>query len=120
MSKIVTVGATVLFAFLVSAVHFNVAQARTVALAAVNNFKNSAAVCQCSRTICASASKRAKEKFPQDAWGWRTMLCAVVRQTQCSIAKPPPGQSNSLGCLRTAKRVVSPQCNAALDTAYVR
>jgi hypothetical protein len=30
------------------------------------------------------------------------------------------GQSNILGCLRTAKRVVSPQCNAALDTAYVR
>jgi hypothetical protein len=30
------------------------------------------------------------------------------------------GQSNILGCLRTAKRVVSPQCNAALDTAYGR
>ena len=30
------------------------------------------------------------------------------------------GQSNILGCLRTANRVVSPQCNAALDTAFVR
>jgi hypothetical protein len=56
---------------------------------AVNNFKNSAVVCQCSQTICASASKRAKEKFPQDALDWRTMLCAVVRQTHCSIARPP-------------------------------
>ena len=30
------------------------------------------------------------------------------------------GQSNILGCLRTATRVVSPQCHAALDTAFVR
>ena len=30
------------------------------------------------------------------------------------------GQSNILGCLRTATRVVSSQCNAALDTAFVR
>jgi hypothetical protein len=30
------------------------------------------------------------------------------------------GQSKILGCLRTANRVVSPQCNAALDTAFVR
>ena len=30
------------------------------------------------------------------------------------------GQSNILGCLRTANRVVSPQCHAALDTAFVR
>jgi hypothetical protein len=30
------------------------------------------------------------------------------------------GQSNILGCLRTAKYMVSPQCNAALDAAYVR
>ena len=30
------------------------------------------------------------------------------------------GQSNILGCLRTGKRVVSPQCNAALDAAFLR
>jgi hypothetical protein len=30
------------------------------------------------------------------------------------------GQSNILGCLRTANRVVSPQCNAALDAAFLR
>ena len=30
------------------------------------------------------------------------------------------GQSNILGCLRTSQRVVSPQCHAALDTAFVR
>src|SRR6516162_5902824 len=30
------------------------------------------------------------------------------------------GQSNILGCLRTAKYMVSPQCNAALDAAYAR
>jgi len=29
-------------------------------------------------------------------------------------------QSNILACLRTAERVVSPQCHAALDTAFVR
>jgi hypothetical protein len=30
------------------------------------------------------------------------------------------GQSNILGCLRIAERVVSPQCHAALDMAFVR
>jgi hypothetical protein len=30
------------------------------------------------------------------------------------------GQSNILGCLRTATRVVSSQCGAALDTAFLR
>jgi hypothetical protein len=30
------------------------------------------------------------------------------------------GQSNILGCLRTATRVVSSQCSAALDTAFLR
>src|SRR5262245_24074369 len=30
------------------------------------------------------------------------------------------GGSNILGCLRTAQRVVSPQCHAALDMAFVR
>jgi hypothetical protein len=32
----------------------------------------------------------------------------------------PSGQSNILGCLRTAKRVVSPQCHAALDVVFPR
>ena len=31
-----------------------------------------------------------------------------------------PGQGNLLGCLRTATAVVSPQCSAALDTAFLR
>ena len=30
------------------------------------------------------------------------------------------GQSNILGCLRTATRIVSSQCSAALDTAFLR
>jgi len=30
------------------------------------------------------------------------------------------GRGNVLGCLRTAKRVVSPQCHAALDAAFPR
>ena len=39
--------------------------------------------------LFASASKRAKENFPKDALGWPTMLCTVVRETRCSIARPP-------------------------------
>jgi len=40
----------------------------------------------------------------------------AVQYCQAVVA----GQSSILGCLRTANRVVSPQCNAALDAAYVR
>jgi hypothetical protein len=32
----------------------------------------------------------------------------------------PSGPSNILGCLRTAQRVVSPQCHAALDVVFQR
>jgi hypothetical protein len=30
------------------------------------------------------------------------------------------GQGNILGCLTTARRLVSARCNAALDAAYLR
>ena len=32
----------------------------------------------------------------------------------------PSGQGNILGCLRTAQRLVSPQCHAALDVVFPR
>ena len=81
MSKIVTVGATVLFAFLISAVHLNVAQAqtRTVAVACGKQLQK-----QCGgMPVLANNLRECLQKSQGK------ILCAVVRQTHCSIARPP-------------------------------
>ena len=121
MSKIVTVGATVLFAFLVSAVHFNVAQARTVALACGKQLQK-----QCGGMPVLANNLRECLQKSQGKISPRCVGLAnnVVRSCETDALQhcqaTAAGQSNILGCVRTAKRVVSPQCNAALDTAYVR
>ena len=110
-------------AILLSAVHFNVAQAqtRTVALACGKELQK-----QCGGVPVLQNNMR---ECIQKSHGKLSPRCValannVVRSCdrdalqhcQAIVA----GQSNILGCLRTAKRVVSPQCSAALDTAFLR
>ena len=66
--------------------------------------------------------KDARKSFPQDALHWRAMLCACVMSTQAvfarALSRVPNG--NIVGCLTMARHMVSSQCNAALDAAYLR
>ena len=110
-------------AILLSAVHFNVvqAQARTVALACGKELQK-----QCGGMPVLANNLRECLQKSQGKISARCVGLAnnVVRSCETDALQhcqaTAAGQSNILGCLRTAKRVVSPQCNAALDTADVR
>jgi hypothetical protein len=110
-------------AILLSAVHFNVvqAQARTVALACGKELQK-----QCGGMPVLANNLRECLQKSQGKISARCVALAnnVVRSCETDALQhcqaTAAGKSNILGCLRTAKRVVSPQCNAALDTAYVR
>ncbi|MFZ0986483.1 MAG: hypothetical protein WAN27_01955 [Xanthobacteraceae bacterium] len=73
-------------AMLISAFHYNVAQAKSrsaVAVACGKELK-----IQCSGVAGRKQHARVpRVKFPEDALDWRTMLCACVIEVQCSFAK---------------------------------
>jgi hypothetical protein len=74
--------------FLISALHYNVAQAKSRTATAVACGKELQKQCSgvpVRQIKCSSAFKRLR--FPQDVTHWRTMLCACVIETQCSVAK---------------------------------
>jgi hypothetical protein len=110
-------------AILLSAVHFNVAQAqtRTVALACGKQLQK-----QCGGVPVLQNKIRECLQKSQGKIAPRCVALAnnVVRSCERDALQHcqaiTAGQSNILGCLRTAKRVVSWQCSAALDTAFLR
>jgi hypothetical protein len=111
-------------AVLISAAHFNVAQAqdnRAVDLACGKELINLCTgvtvgannVLDCLRknqdklsTRCAALAHNVASRCDRDA----------VRLCQGVVG----GQGNILGCLTTARRSVSRRCNAALDAAFLR
>ena len=109
-------------AMLISAVHHNVAQAKsrsTVASACGKEFQKQCTgvpvygnnMLECLRTAklsarCAALAHNIGRMCDRDA----------VLRCQGVVA----GQGNILGCLTAARGSVSPQCNAALNAAYLR
>jgi hypothetical protein len=107
---------------LISAVHYNVAQAKNRTAAAVACGKelqrrctgvpaqgNNVLACLQKAQVsarCAALAHRVVRMCDRDA----VQLCHGV------VA----GQGNLLGCLTTARGVVSSPCNAALDAAFLR
>jgi len=108
--------------FLISAVHYDVAQARSRHAAAVacgqelkkqcsgvpvkaNNMLECLQKAQVSPR-CFALAHRVVRMCDRDA----------VQRCEGVVA----GQGNILGCLTTARRSVSAQCNAALDAAFLR
>ena len=109
-------------AMLISAVHYDVAQAKSRAAVAAacgkelqkqctgvpvlaNNMLECLQKAKLSRR-CAALAHNIVRMCDRDA----VQLCQGV------VA----GQGNILGCLSTARGAVSPQCNAALNAAYLR
>ena len=76
-------------AILGSVANLNVAQAksRAGALACGKQLQKQCGGVPVLANNLRECRKRAKERFPQDALHWRTMLLAVVRETPCNIAK---------------------------------
>jgi hypothetical protein len=65
--------------------------------------------------------KKSEGKLPQSCIGLANYVVGSCERDALQYCQAvAAGQSNILGCLRTSQRVVSPQCHAALDTAFVR
>jgi hypothetical protein len=115
-------------AILISAAHFNVAQAQN------NPRRDRAAALACGQELkkqCGGVPVRANNMLEclqkdQEKLSKRCVALAnnVARMCDRDAAQRcgdvVAGSGNILGCLTTAKRSVSRRCNAALDAAFLR
>jgi hypothetical protein len=97
-------------AILISAAHFDVAQAQ----------KRRAADIACGKEL-QKHCKRDQDKLPKRCAALannivRTCDRDALQRCQGNVM----GQGSILGCLTTARRSVSARCNAALDAAFLR
>jgi len=115
-------------AILISAVHFNVAQAqdntkkgRAVAVACGKELKNQCSGVPVQANNMLECLQKSREKLSTRC---ATLANNVVRMCDRDAARlcqgVVAGQGNILECLTTARRSVSSRCNAALDAAYLR
>jgi hypothetical protein len=109
-------------AMLISPIHYNVAQAKSrsaVALACGKELQKQCTGVPAQANNMLECLEKAQVSRRCHALAHhivRTCERDAVQRCQGVVA----GQGNILGCLTTAKGTVSPQCNAALDAAYLR
>src|SRR5262245_45283972 len=113
-----------LFAILISAAQFNVAQAQQSGTAALRCGKELQKQCGGVPVLANNLLECMKKSQGKISARCVAFANYVVRSCERDAVQycqaVAAGHSNILGCLRTAKRVVSPQCHAALDTAFLR
>jgi hypothetical protein len=116
-------------AILISAVHFNVAQAQespkkdrvAVALACGKQLKN-----QCSGVPVVGYNllaclQKSEQKLSTRCAALANNLVRMCDRDASRLCKGVvAGDGNIIGCLTTAKRSVSSRCNAAIDAAFLR
>ena len=108
--------------FLISVLHYNVAQAksRTATAAACGKELQQ----QCSRVPVAANNMLECLQKAQVSSRCAALAHRVVRMCDRDAVQlcqgVLAGQGNVLGCLTTAKGSVSPRCNAALNAAFIR
>ena len=76
--------------FLIFAIHYNVAQARSRHAAAVacgQELKKQCSGVPVKANNMLECLQKAQVSLPQDVSHWRTALCACVIGTQCNVAK---------------------------------
>src|SRR5262245_19508773 len=116
--------ATVLVATLISSAHFNVAQAqisRATALACGKQLQKQCGGVPVLANNMQECMKKSQGKLSARCVSFANYVVGSCERDAVQYCQAvAAGQSNILGCLRTAKRVVSPQCNAALDAAFLR
>jgi hypothetical protein len=124
MQRTVRFSAIAAIAILISVANFNVAEAqssRAAALACGKELQK-----QCGGVPVLANNMQECLKKSQGKLSARCVAFANYVVSSCErdavqyCQAVAAGQSNILGCLRTANRVVSPQCNAALDAAFLR
>jgi hypothetical protein len=121
MQKTVCYGAIV--AILISAVHFNVAQAqsRSAAVACGKELIKLCASVPVAANNMLECLRKDQEKLPKRCVALANNVVRMCDRDAVQLCGGVVASSgNILGCLTTARRSVSSRCNAALDAAYVR
>jgi hypothetical protein len=111
-------------AILISAAQFNVAQAqisRAAALACGKELQKQCGGVPVLANNMNECLKKSQGKLSARCVAFANYVVGSCERDAVQYCQAvAAGQSNILGCLRTAKRIVSPQCHAALDAAFLR
>ena len=110
-------------AILISAAHFNVAQAQKRAVARACGkelIKQCSAVPAQANNLLECFQKSQHKISTRCAALAENIVRSCDRDSTQHCQAVVAGQGNILGCLTKARRLVSARCNAALDAAYVR
>ena len=110
-------------AILISAAHFNVAQAksRAVAVACGKELIKLCANVPVSANNMLECLQKDQEKLSKRCVALANNVARMCdRDAAQRCGDVVAGSGNILGCLTTAKRSVSRRCNAALDAAFLR
>jgi len=120
LSAITAITPLLSVAILISAAHFNVAQAQKGRACGQELQKHCAGVPVSGDNVLACLRKN-QDKLSKRCVGFANY---IVRSCDRDAAQICPGVvaglDNILGCLTTARLLVSGGCNAALDAAYLR
>ena len=123
-SAIAAITSLLSIAFLISAAHFDVAQAqrhRAAAIACGKQLQQQCTGIAVFGTNIIECLKRDQEKLSKRC---AALANNIVRSCDRDAAQRckgnVAGQGSILGCLTTARRSVSARCNAALDAAFLR
>src|SRR5215475_13852502 len=123
LSAIAAITPVLSVAILVSVANFDVAQAksRAGALACGKQLQKQCGGVPVLANNLRECRKKSEGKISSRCVGLANYVvnsCERDALQHCQAVAA--GQSNILTCLRTSQRVVSPQCHAALDAAFVR
>ena len=121
-SAIVAVTWLLSVAVLISAAQFDVAQAKKVRAAGCGKElqKHCVGMPVQANNMLECLQKNQEKLPPRCVAHANNVVRSCDRDAVQYCQAVAAGQSNILGCLRTAKRVVSSQCKAALDAVFPR
>jgi hypothetical protein len=111
-------------AILISAAHFDVAQAqkrRAADIACGKELQKHCTGIAVFATNALDCLKRDQDKLPKRCAALANNIVRTCDRDTVQLCQGNVfGQGGVLGCLTTARRSVSARCNAALDAAFVR
>ena len=107
-------------AILISAAHFNVAQAQKGRACGQELQKHCTGVVVSGNNMLECLQKNQEQLSKRCAALAHHIVHSCERDAAHRCPGVVAGQGNILGCLTTARRSVSHRCNAALDAAYLR
>ena len=120
LSAIAAITSLLSVAILISAAHFNVAQAQKGRACGQELQKHCTGVPVSGNNVLECLKKNQDKLSKRCAALAHNIVRSCDRDAAQRCQGVVAGQGNILGCLTTARPSVSARCNAALDAAYLR